>query len=84
MNNDTKGEAVVTSMGIEAGRGRLPIQREIGRTEVEKAISRLKCEKAAGMNGITAEMLKYGGDAVVELMFLICEQSWKKGEVPDD
>ncbi len=43
MNNDTVGKAVVTSMDIEAGRGRLPIQREIGRAEVEKAIPKLKC-----------------------------------------
>ncbi len=38
---------------------------------MEKAIARLKCGKAAGMDGITAEMLKYGGDAVVEWMLLI-------------
>ncbi len=30
------------------------------------------------MDGITAEMLKYGGDAVVEWMLLICEQAWKR------
>ncbi len=75
---------MVTSMGSEAGRGRLPIQREIGRAEVEKAIARLNCGKAAGMDGLTAEMLKYGGDAVMEWMLLICEQAWKKGEVPHD
>ncbi len=40
--------------------------------------------KAAGMDGITAEMLKYGDDAVVESMLLICEQAWKNGKVPDD
>ncbi len=73
MNNKAEGEAVVTRMGIEAGRGRVPIHREIGRVEVEKVIARLKCGKAAGMDGITAEMLKYGGDAVVEWMLLICE-----------
>ncbi len=60
MNNEAEGEVVVTSMGIEAGRGRVPMQREIDRLEVEKAIARLKCGKAAGMDGITAEMLKYG------------------------
>ncbi len=84
MNNEAKGEAVVTRMRIEVDRGQVPIQREIGRAEIEKAIVRLKCGKAAGMDGITAEMLKYGGDAVVEWMLLICEQAWKKGEVPDD
>ncbi len=52
--------------------------------EVEEAIARLKCEKAVGMDGITAEMLKYGGDAVVDVMLLICERAWIKGEVPDD
>ncbi len=77
MNNEAEGEAVVTRMGIEAGRGRVPMQREIGRLEVEGAIARFKCGKAAGMDGITAEMLKYGGDAVVEWMLLICERAWK-------
>ncbi len=61
MNNKAEGEAVVTSMGIEAGRGRVPMQREIGKLEVEGAIARFRCGKAAGMDGITAEMLKYGG-----------------------
>ncbi len=28
MNNEAEGEAVVTSMGIEAGRGQVPMQRE--------------------------------------------------------
>ncbi len=53
-----KGEAVMTSLGIEAGRGRVPMQ--IDRLEIEKATARLKCGKAAGMDGITAEMFKYG------------------------
>ncbi len=51
---------------------------------MEGAIARLKCGKAAGMDGVTAEMLKYGGDSVVEWMLLICERAWKNGEVPDD
>ncbi len=66
LDNKAEGEAVVTSMGTEAGRGRVPIQREIGRSEVEKAVARIKWGKAAGMDGITVEMMKYGGDAVVE------------------
>ncbi len=60
MNNEAEGEAVVTSMGIEAGRSRVPMQRKIDRLEVERAIARLKCGNVAGMDGITAEMLKYG------------------------
>ncbi len=83
MNNEAEGEAVVTSMGIEAGRRQVPMQREIGRLEVEGPIARLKCGKAAGMDGITAKM-KYGGETVLEWMLLICERAWKNGEVPDD
>ncbi len=53
--------------------------------EVERAIPRLKCGKVAGIDGITEEMLKYGGgDAVVEWMLLIRERAWTKGEVPVD
>ncbi len=37
-----------------------------------------------GMDGITKEMLKYGGDVMVEWMLLIWGRAWKKGEVPDD
>ncbi len=74
----------VACMGVEAGRGRVPIQREIGRVEVEKPVARLKWGKAAGMVGITLEMLKYGGDTVVEWMLLTCEQAWKKGVVSYD
>ncbi len=56
----------------------------VDRLEVESDIARLKCGKAPGMDGITAEMLKYGDDAVVEWLLLLCERAWKKGEVPDD
>ncbi len=52
--------------------------------EVERAIARLECGRAVGMDGITAEMLKYGGDAVVEWMVLLCDCAWKKRKVLDD
>lgn len=32
------------------------------RTEVEKVITKIKCSKAAGIDGITLEMLKYRGN----------------------
>ncbi len=58
MNNEAEGEAMVTSMGTEAGKGWVPMQREIDKLEVERAIARLECEKVAGMDEITAEMSK--------------------------
>ena len=36
------------------------------------------------MDGITAEMLKYGGEVIVEWMFWICDLAWKQREVPDE
>ncbi len=51
--------------------------------EVGRALARLKCGKAAGVDGITAEMLTYEGDAVVKWM-LLHERAWGKGETLDD
>ena len=69
MNGKTEGEAVVSCMGMEAGGRRVFEQKEISRGEVEKAIAKLKCGKGGGVDGITAEMLKYGGEVIVEWMF---------------
>ena len=56
-------------MGMGAGKGPWCVQGEV---------KRLKVRKAPGIDGITAEMLKYGGDAVVEWMLLICNLAWKR------
>ncbi len=84
MNGGTGGEAIVTSMGMEAGGKRVCEQRVIERAEVEKAIAKIKCGKAAGIDGITPEMVKHGGDAVVEWMSVICDLAWRQGEIPDE
>ncbi|KAF1010546.1 MAG: hypothetical protein GAK29_05048 [Acinetobacter bereziniae] len=52
--------------------------------EVMKAIRSLRNGKAAGNDGVTGEMLKYGGDLLRELMselYNVCAQS---ARVPDD
>ena len=54
------------------------------RGEVEKAIYKLKCGKAAGIDGITPEMLRCGGDVVVEWMLLICKLAWRQKEVLEE
>ncbi len=46
--------------------------------EVNQAIKRLKNGKAAGMDGITAEMLKCGGDVVTKWMVTICQVAWER------
>ncbi len=41
--------------------------------EVNQAIKRLRNGKAAGIDGITAEMLKCGGGVVTKWMVKICQ-----------
>jgi hypothetical protein len=50
--------------------------------EVDKAIARLKNNKCSGEDGITAEIFKYGGDVIRELLHQIICQIWKEGQVP--
>ena len=84
MNVESKKEAVVTCMGMERGGGRLKIQGSISRREVKRAIGRLKMRKAPGVDGITAEMLRFGGEVVIDWMHLICNLAWKQRKVPRD
>ena len=45
---------------------------------------RKEFSKATGMDGIIAEMLKYGGQIRVKWMCLICDLAWRQREVPDE
>ena len=36
------------------------------------------------MDGITAEMLKAGGECIVKWMYQLCNQVWNSGEVLED
>ena len=51
------------------------------RKEVMKAMNKHKCDKAAGMNGINAEVLKYGGATVLEWMLIICNLAWRQRRI---
>ena len=57
INEKTEWEAIVPNMGVEIGRKHVNVQKRSKET-----IDNLKCGTAAGVNGITAEMLKYGGE----------------------
>ena len=57
---------------------------EITRAEVDKAIQKLKNGKAAGVDDISAEMLKYGGESVKEWMWKVCKKAFESGKVPND
>lgn len=37
-----------------------------------------------GTYGITGEMIKAGGEQIVEEIHSICKQAWKKGRTPEE
>ncbi len=61
MNENMGGRAEVTTMGIKIHEERPHAQGRLERGEIVEAIRKLKLGKAPGSEGITAEMLKYGG-----------------------
>ena len=50
--------------------------------EVKKAICSLRCRKAAGLDGLQAELLKYGGDRVHEELFKYISACWSSDIIP--
>ena len=68
--------------GIRSGNcfGREPI----GIAEVEVRVGKLKNGKAAGGDEITEEIIKGGGDRVVDWIWRICSMSFESGVLPGD
>ncbi len=59
-------------MGIKIREERPHTQGRLERSEMMEAIRKLKLGKAPGLDGMTAEMLKYGVVIVVDWMVWIC------------
>ena len=52
----------------------------VGRVEVE--VGKLRNGKAAGRDEITGEMVKGGGDRVVDWIWRLCNMAFESGIVP--
>ena len=52
--------------------------------ETTKAIEQLKCKKAAGIDGIPAEMWKYGGEILHDKLHELLVCCWEQGKLPQD
>jgi hypothetical protein len=52
--------------------------------EVRKAVKRLKNGKAGGNDGIVAELLKYGGEGVINWLFEVLTEVCREKKVPED
>ncbi len=64
MNVKDGGPAIVTAVALNGGGAGVYRDQRITFEEVNQAIKRLENGMAAGIDGITAEMLKCGGDIV--------------------
>ena len=61
-------ESVPVCMGLDAE----DLAAKPSRSEVSQALNCLKNGKSPGEDGIQLELLKLGGDAVLEFFLLIC------------
>jgi Reverse transcriptase (RNA-dependent DNA polymerase) len=62
----------------------LELENEITIEEVEKAIKQMKNRKAAGIDGIQAEIYKYGGETIIKWLHRVILTSWNSEEIPED
>ncbi len=83
MNEGMRGRAKVTTMGIKIHDERPHTQGKLERSEIMGAKRKLKLGKAPGPDGKTAEMLKYGGEMVIDWMVWICNLAWEQSRVPE-
>jgi hypothetical protein len=47
--------------------------------DIKKAIRNLKINKAAGTDGIHPELIKYGGNNLMNIMYKLDRTGWRKG-----
>merc|ERR1711872_739065 len=52
--------------------------------DVRRAVKKLKKGKSPGVDGITSEMLKYGGECVIEWLTRVCKVCASEEKVPND
>ena len=57
---------------------------DVTREEVEKAMKKLKNGKAAGNDNISAELLKNGGEAMVDWVTELVQEVWRTRKVPQE
>ena len=56
----------------------------ISKDEVRGRVKKLKNGKAAGIYGITGEMIKNGGESVIDWIWKLCNKAFNEGVVPKD
>ena len=57
---------------------------QLTREEVEQAVKKLQNGKAAGEDGIVAEMLKKGGEVMIDWLLEILQEVWRTKQLPSE
>ena len=63
---------------------RTSLDGSVEREEVGAAVERVKNNKAAGVDEVVGEVLKYGGEWMVESIYQICRKIFDEEEVPTE
>lgn len=85
LNVDENRDAIVTVLGRAGSKScRIEDERAIDEKEVRLALKKLKNGKAVGVDDIAAEMLKGGGNAVIEWLLRLFNVCMNSGKVPLD
>jgi hypothetical protein len=85
LNVEDDRKVNLTCMGRGGAASRKVVeQTEIESHEVQRAVSKLKNGKAAGEDGITNEMVKSGGLAIVERLVRLFNACMNIGNAPDE
>jgi hypothetical protein len=56
---------------------------EITIEDVKKALRNFKNKKAAGVDGIHSELIKYGGNKLLNRIYEIVRQIWEEERIPE-
>ena len=59
-------------------------QQVVSQEEVKKALKKMKSGKTGGPTGVVADMLKAGGETMVECYTDLCNSIIKEGSIPED
>ena len=76
MYTHTTGDPKVLDVPHSISNDSYPILQE----EVEAAVKSLKKGKWAGVENIPEELVKAGGEAMIDMLLIICNKIWQTGE----
>ena len=81
----TQEQVAVHMYGFDGvQRGNYYREEPIRRTEVEARVGKIKNGKAAGKDEVTKEMIKGGGDMVVDWIWRLCNMAFESSAMPKD